>query len=384
MKLRAEWLESPASQTVTGVVENAGYDVFFVGGCVRNALLGRPVNDLDLATNARPEVVMTLAMEAGLKAVPTGIDHGTITVIVDHRPFEITTYRKDIETDGRRAVVAFSDDLRDDALRRDFTMNALYCAPNGEVIDPVGGLPDLKGQKVRFINDPEDRIREDYLRILRFFRFHACYGDPQGGIDADGLAACAALADGIDGLSRERIGPELFKTLCVKNPVPTVAAMAASGVLMRVLPGADHTPLAPLVHLEAELGRAPHAHTRLAGIFTGDVKAYLRFSNDDCREYERIRDGARSDRSAAELGYRFGETIAFESVMLRAALMGHHVDPADIKAAAFGYKQVFPIKAADLMPAYSGKALGDRLDQLESAWIASGFALSKDALLALP
>lgn len=383
-KLTADWLDTDASKTVTGFLADAGYEVYFVGGCVRNALMGKPASDLDLATNARPDTVMELANAAGLKAIPTGIDHGTVTVVVDHKPYEITTFRKDIETDGRHATVAFSDRLEDDAVRRDFTMNALYCRPDGTVIDPVNGLPDLHARHVRFINDPHDRIREDYLRILRFFRFHAWYGDAENGINADGLAACAEHADGLDGLARERVGPEVFKTLFVKNPAPTVASMSASGVLMRVLPGADAAALAVLVHHEETLGRPPHAFSRLATIFTGDVKTTLRFANEDAREYEVIRDHARSDMSGAEMSYRLGKNLAIECLMVRAALMGSPVNEGEVAATETAWMQQFPIQASDLMPAYEGKALGERLKHLESAWIASDFSLTKDALLALP
>ena len=382
-KLNAVWLKSDASRAVSGMLANAGFEVYFVGGCVRNALMRLPVSDLDLASNARPDVVLELAKKAGLKAIPTGIDHGTITVVADHKPFEITTFRKDVDTDGRHATVVFSDSLEEDAVRRDFTMNALYCKPDGTVLDPVNGLPDLEARQVRFINHPEDRIREDYLRILRFFRFHAWYGDASNGIDADGLAACATLADGLDGLARERVGPEIFKTLMVKDPAPTIASMAATGVLMRVLPGADANSLPVLVHHEETLGRPPHAFSRLATIFAGDVKTHLRFANEDAREFETIRDHARSDMGAAEMSYRIGKNLAIECLMVRAALMGQPVLQSDVDKTETAWMQQFPITASDLMPTYQGKALGDRLKTLESAWIASDFTLTKDALLAM-
>jgi poly(A) polymerase len=200
--------DPPATQALCAAVLAGGYRIFFVGGCVRNAVLGEPVGDLDLATDALPEQVIRLAEAAGFKAIPTGIDHGTVTVLADGVPHEITTFRHDVQTDGRHAVVAYSTDLAQDAARRDFTMNALYADPAGEVIDPLGGLPDLLARRLRFVGDPVQRIGEDYLRILRFFRFSATYGDPALGMDVDALAACAELADGIDGLSRERIGAE--------------------------------------------------------------------------------------------------------------------------------------------------------------------------------
>ena len=173
VKITADWLSSDAAQTVCRMLTDAGYQAWFVGGCVRNALIDAPVSDLDLSTNARPDTVVELAKAAGLKAIPTGIDHGTITVVAGGEPFEITTFRKDVATDGRRATVAFADDMESDARRRDFTMNALYADQDGIVADPLNGLPDLQARRVRFIENPDQRIKEDYLRILRFFRFHA-------------------------------------------------------------------------------------------------------------------------------------------------------------------------------------------------------------------
>lgn len=384
MKLQADWLTSDASRAVTDMLTDAGHEVYFVGGCVRNALIDMPVSDLDLSTNARPETVMTLAEKAGLKAIPTGIEHGTITVVSDGRPYEITTFRKDIETDGRHAVVAFSDQLEEDAIRRDFTMNALYAAPDGTVIDPVGGRPDLHARHVRFINDPVARIKEDYLRILRFFRFYAWFGDPAEGLDADGLAACAEHADGVEGLAKERVQTEIVKTLMAPDPAPAMASMATSGVLMRLLPGADVAALAPLVHLEGEMALAPHWRRRLAAINPGDVANLLRLSKADATAFARIRDGALSDMQPAELGYTDGAGWAVDSLLVRAALTQQPLSRADLDAAHSGAAQVFPVKAADLMPAYEGAALGDRLKSLETQWIASGFSLTKGQLLALP
>jgi poly(A) polymerase len=384
MKLSAIWLNSDASKAVTGMLVDAGYEVYFVGGCVRNALVDMPVADLDLATNARPDVVMKLATNAGLKVIATGIDHGTVTVVADHRPFEITTFRNDVETDGRHAVVAFSNTLQEDAVRRDFTMNALYCAPDGTVIDPVGGIPDLHARHVRFINDADLRIREDYLRILRFFRFYAWFGDPDQGIDADGFAACAANLDGLEGLAKERVRTELLKTLLAPNPAPAMASMAMCGALGRLLAGADVLALAPLIHLQEQLGLPAHLHTRLAAINPGDVKSQLRLSKADALEFSRIRDGAFSAIDAAPLGYNLGSELAIEALMLRAALSGGTVTKIDMDAAQFGGAQNYPVTAKDLMPTYAGPALGARLKQLETAWIASGFTMAKPDLLALP
>jgi len=231
---------------------------------------------------------MRLAEAAGLKPVPTGIDHGTVTVVSDGKPHEVTTFREDVDTFGRHAEVAFGSDLQADARRRDFTMNALYAQPDGTVIDPLGGMDDLAARRVRFIGDAAARIAEDYLRILRFFRFHAHYGDPASGLDADALAACAANLDGLDGLSRERVGAEMRKLLSAPDPAPAAAAMQAAGVLAIVLPGADTRALAPLVHLEDRTTTPPDAIRRLAALGGADVAERLRLSRAEAKRLARL------------------------------------------------------------------------------------------------
>lgn len=233
----AAWLTDPATRAVmAALAARGGPDAArFVGGCVRNSLLDRPVDDVDIATRLEPREVMEALKTAGLKAVPTGLDHGTVTAVSDHRPFEITTLRRDVTTDGRRATVAFTGDWAEDAGRRDFHINALYADASGQVFDPTGqGLADIAARRVAFVGDPDRRIREDRLRILRFFRFQAWYG--RGVPDPAGLAACVREAEGLSELSAERVSKELLKLLAAPNPVPTVAIMAETGILQRLLP----------------------------------------------------------------------------------------------------------------------------------------------------
>lgn len=233
----APWLKAAATRTVMTALEAAGGpDVArFVGGCVRNTLMGRPVDDVDIATQLEPQAVLSALQAAELKAVPTGLEHGTVTAVADSRPFEITTLRRDVTTDGRRATVAFTTDWAEDAGRRDFHINALYADAGGRVFDPTGqGLADIAAQRVAFVGDAGTRIREDRLRILRFFRFHAWYG--AGAPDAAGLAACREEADGLAELSAERVSKELLKLLAAPDPVPTVDVMARAGILARLLP----------------------------------------------------------------------------------------------------------------------------------------------------
>jgi poly(A) polymerase len=358
----------------------AGHRAYLVGGAVRNAVLGEAIGDLDLATDATPEQMTRLAEAAGLKAIPTGIDHGTMTLVAGGVPFEVTTFRRDVETDGRRATVTFTDDILQDARRRDFTMNALYAGPDGTVIDPLGGLPDTLARHVRFIEDADTRIREDYLRILRFFRFHAQYGAADD-IDPEGLAAIAVHLDGLDGLARERVGAETLKLLAAADPAPTVAAMAHVGVLARILPGATYGALAPLVHFECAANAAPDAVRRLAALGGTDVRDHLRLSNADAGRLALLQEGIGNMCAPARLGYLHGAVAACDILLLRAAVLEQPFDTAALQAAAQGAEQVFPVAAADLMPAYQGAALGARLRSLEARWIESGFALGRDDLL---
>ena len=381
-RIIADWIDNPDTQTVCEMLTDAGYDCYFVGGCVRNALLDVPVNDIDISTNALPKRVIELAMAAGLKSVPTGIDHGTVTVISGHVPFEITTYRSDVKTDGRRAVVSFADNIETDALRRDFTMNALYADARGVVIDPLDGLPDLQARRIRFIEDADRRIKEDYLRILRFFRFHAWYGDVSAGLDADGLAACAANLEGLNQLSKERIGSEIKKLLTAPDPAPSTASMKASGVLNAVLPGADTDFLAVLVHLEDQTNTPPQPIRRLAALGGENVETMLRLSKAETRRLHRLSEQIGSTLGAAELGYRLGPDEARDVILLRATLLETPLDLADFDRVQRGAMAKFPIKAADLMPAYQGVELGAKLAELESNWVASDFTLTKEQLIA--
>lgn len=377
MRLDADWLTAAPARAVMTMLADAGHQALFVGGCVRNALLDAPVSDLDLSTDAHPSAVMALAKRAGLRAIPTGIDHGTVTVIADGTPIEITTFRRDVATDGRRAVVAFADTMAEDAQRRDFTMNALYVDAAGQVHDPVGGLPDLRARRIRFIGDAHDRVREDYLRILRFFRFWAWYGDQ---IDADGLAACAELADGLAQIAKERIGAEMRKLLAAPDPAPAVASMGISGVLHRILPGADPAALVPLIHVEQMAGAAPDAVRRLAALGGEGAADALRLSKAQAAALARAQAAMASDAGPRALGYLFGEAPARDALIMRAA-MGQPWDAAALDVAAQGAGLTLPIRAADLMPAVTGPALGAALKAAEARWIASDFKLTRDDLL---
>jgi poly(A) polymerase len=380
MKISDDWIGHPGTQALCKVLAQAGCQALFVGGCVRNSLLGVPVADIDIATNARPEIVSNLAETAGFRVVPTGIEHGTVTVIAQGLAHEVTTFRRDVETDGRRAVVAFSSDVVEDAARRDFTMNALYARADGSVLDPLGGLPDLIARRVRFVGEPQARIREDYLRILRFFRFYAVYGDPEGGIDAEGLAACAGNADGINGLSRERVGAEIRKLLGARDPAPAIAAMAQTGILAKVLPGSDAKALCILVHLEGD--EPPRWQRRLAILGGADPGGALRLSRTEIGSNAAVRTEIGSMLTSAALGWKLGAEAASDVLLCRAALFETHLPKNWQAEIARGVASTIPVTAADLMPALRGPALGKKLHEIQARWLASDLYLRKSDLLA--
>ena len=379
MKITADWLADPATQAVCAMLTDAGHQALLVGGCVRNGLLLQPVTDIDIATDATPDRVTDLAVAAGLKPIPTGIDHGTVTVVAHGKPHEVTTFRRDVETDGRHATVAFSTDVAEDAARRDFTMNALYAHPDGTVVDPLNGLPDLRAHHIRFVGDPDRRIREDYLRILRFFRFTAWYGDPALGMDAEGLAACAAGVDGLPSLSKERVGAEIRKLLAAADPAPAVASMAATGILTTILPGADPRALAPLIHLE--LDADPDWLRRLAALGGEDPTEHLRLSRAESRDLAALRTAIASTDSPRVLGWRLGAARGADAVLLRASLLEQPIPPTAMPDIAQGATARFPVTAADL-PHLSGPALGAELKRLQTAWLASDLRLTRSQLLA--
>lgn len=381
MKVSGDWLTNAATQAVCRSLTDAGYQALVVGGCVRNALLGVAVSDVDIATDAHPETVSNLAENAGFKAIPTGLDHGTITVVAKGIPHEITTFRHDVETDGRHARVAFSTEISDDARRRDFTMNALYAAPDGTVIDPLGGLADLKARRVRFIEDPHQRLAEDYLRALRFFRFHAWYGDESEGLDADALAAIADSLDGLKGLSKERITSEILKLLSAPNPTPAVAAMEQTGVLGTILGAGSARALGPLVHVQGVLNLEPDALTRLSALGVPEVQNHLRLSKAQVRRVVVLQTEASLMTPVHDLAYHHDADLAMNVACLRAAMLEMPLPDDVAQDAILGARAVFPVTAADLMPGLKGADLGAKLKQLETRWIASRFTLSKEDLL---
>ncbi len=403
----ADWFRSRPLQALFSALNREGGEARVVGGAVRNTLLNAPVSDVDLATTHPPEETARLAKAAGFKPVPTGMEHGTVTVVAMGQPFEVTTLRQDVETDGRRAKVAFGTDWKADAERRDFTINALYVDARGAVIDLVGGLADVESRTLRFIGDAETRIREDYLRILRFFRFFAWYG--AGRPEAEGLRASARLKEGVKQLSAERVWAELKKLLSAPDPSRALLWMRQAGVLDLVLPesgkwGIDA--IHALARTESDLGWPADPLLRLESIVPPDAVRMealgkrLKMSNS---ERARLEAWARADAVRPELSepglkkaiYRGsrqavvdrirlayaaarGEAGARDEAMIRAGALARLLEAAE------GYEPPqFPVTGGDLLALGlpKGPELGEKLRRLEAIWIESGFTLDRERLL---
>jgi tRNA nucleotidyltransferase/poly(A) polymerase len=396
----ADWFLKPETQAVFGCLNREGFDARVVGGAVRNALLDEPVTEVDFATTARPEDILRLSAQAGIKTAPTGIGHGTVTLIVNGVPFEVTTLRRDVATDGRRATVEFGGDWAGDARRRDFTMNALYAGSQGEVYDPLGGIADLRARRVRFVGDADTRIREDYLRILRFFRFSAEYAS--GAFDPEGIAAAIRERLGLQRLSRERIRSELLRILVTRRAADAIEIMDESGLLLLILGGvARRMRFERLCRIEAALGLRPDPIYRLASLSlfieedAGRLSGKLRLSSQETGELLSL--AVAEPRITARLGkneleallYRLGPRLYLGRVLLAWASTDASPDDSAWTFAAnlsrSWQRPKFPIGGADLIAKgwAPGVALGERLKRLEEEWIASGFTLSRDALLDL-
>jgi poly(A) polymerase len=397
--LNAPWLSSGPTSRVLQLLNDGGEEARVVGGAVRNALLGIPIGDIDIATTALPDEVIRRAKAAGIKSVPTGIDHGTVTLVVEAHPFEVTTLRQDTETFGRKAKVAFGRDWVGDAHRRDFTINALSVGADGVVHDHVGGLDDIAARRVRFIGDAGQRIAEDYLRILRFFRIHAAFG--AGEVDRVGYLACIAGRAGLATLSAERLRMEMLKLLVADGATGAVTAMADGGLLLPIFGGVAYTgPFAAMIAAELMLGLKPDPIRRLAALavaVTEDarrVAGRLRLSNAETKALDSMghrwwRLAGADEARARRLLYRLGEDNYRNRLMLAWARAGGDTDTApwrDLATLPQRWRAPkFPLKAADFIArgVAEGPGLGHVLTLAEDAWLAADFPLDDAALGAI-
>jgi poly(A) polymerase len=397
---RAPWLRSGPLAKLLAALDADGEEARVVGGAVRNTLLDLPTGDVDVATTAEPNVVVQRAKEAGFHPVPTGIEHGTVTVVVHDVPFEVTTLRQDIETDGRHAKVRFGRDWKTDAERRDFTINALFASRDGKLFDFVGGLKDIEARRVRFIGDPAQRIAEDYLRVLRFFRFHAGYAE--GLPDPAGLSACIRAKESLGQLSRERVRNELMKLLLAPHTVPTLAVMAEVGILSDVLGGVPHlASLSNIIKAEVHLGFEPDATRRL-----GALAVWVREDADRLRERLRLtNDEHRRLRSMAEHWWRISPVmgpVARRAVLYRIGPEAYRervvlaFSRSEEKVGDVGWQELialpnewtapkFPLAAKDFIErgVEKGPLLGAALAIAETSWIDSGFPEEDHVLQAI-
>lgn len=384
----ALWAERPGLRKLLTALDGDSGTTQLVGGSVRDWLLGLPVSDIDLATRLKPEAVIAALEAAGIRAVPTGLQHGTVTAVAGGVPHEVTTLRRDIATFGRHAEVAFTDDWQEDARRRDFTINALYADPNtGEVLDFFGGIDDLKAHRVRFIGAPLERIAEDHLRILRFFRFSARFA-PE--LNAEGLAACAARANDLMALSRERIRDELLKLLALPSPASTVAAMLAHGILKPVLPeieAARLPALEALIAVEEAARVAPEGLRRLAALLPEDprlaaeIAARLKLSNAGKGRLVHAATRTAVPDDPRALAYSIGAEATLDRLLLTgdprseqwAGPLSHYTRPR------------LPISGKDLiaMGLPPGPAVSRRLAEVEQLWVAAGFPADRNRTMAI-
>jgi poly(A) polymerase len=394
----ASWLKSGPAGRVLALLNGDGEEARVIGGAVRNALLGMPVADIDIATTALPEEVVRRAEGAGIKSVPTGIEHGTVTLVLDRQPFEVTTLREDTETFGRKARVAFGRDWVRDAERRDFTINGLSVDGAGVVHDYVGGLADIAERRVRFIGNPSERIAEDYLRILRFFRIHAAYG--AGEVDRAGYLACIGGRAGIAGLSAERVRMEMLKLMVAPGAAGSISAMAECGLLQQIIGGVAYVgTLSAMIEVERMLGLPAGAMRRLGALavaVTEDarrVAARLRLSNVEAKALDSMghrwwRLGGMDEATAKRRLYRLGADAYRDRLMLAWARAGGRD--------AAGWRQMadlpqrwsapkFPLRAADFISRgiAEGPALGHVLTIAEDSWLAAGFPLEAAAVAAI-
>jgi len=402
------WFKDPALQRILTLLNADGGEARVAGGAVRNALMGLPVADIDVATTLRPEKVVERAVTSGIRAVPTGIEHGTVTLVIDGHGFEVTTLRRDVETDGRRAKVAFGTDWQADAERRDLTINALYADAQGEVIDLVNGLPDIETRTVRFIGEAAERIAEDYLRILRFFRFFAHYGS--GRPDADGLRACARAKDKLSTLSAERVWAETRKLLSAADPSRALLWMRQAGVLSEILPETEKwgiDGIHGLVATEKSLGWAPDPLLRLAAIVPPDAERLdalakrLKMSNAEAARLATWANAPVPPDEVTDVGfdrllYRHGaEGLVLRlRLALASARTAAEGDPAAmrrsarlsvlLKRAESYDRPAFPLSGADIVAAGvpAGKRVGEILKELEDFWVERNFTLDRAALTA--
>ena len=384
-KWNIKWLKSPSVNFIWKILSSTGAEVFFVGGCVRDSFHGHEIKDIDIATDSQPSDVVKIIQSAGLQAIKTGFDHGSVTVFYKKKVFEITSFRSDVVSDGRHAKVKFSSNILDDAKRRDFTMNALYMNINGEIIDPISGWEDLSKGRVRFIGNPEKRIHEDYLRILRYFRFLSTYEKNMKSVDYEVLKACSNSLSGLKTLSQNRIWGELQRILLAEDPYPTLKLMQFSGILDEILPDAKIDILKKFLTFEKRLQLNFRSINRLAALNIVNVSSWIKkfpVSKEQNSWLEQILINIQDPLSLRIKGYKYGVNLAITALAIFKSDSVSELSDHELAEINFGSSQQFPIKPKDLLKFFSpSKELGDELRRLKDIWFESNLELGRSDLM---
>ena len=379
------WLRSLSVRFIWKILSSNGAKVYFVGGCVRDTVQGREIKDIDIATDALPSTVLELVQAAGLKVNKLGLKYGSVKVIVEQECFEVTTFRSDLVTDGRHPKVGFSKSILDDARRRDFTMNALYMTIEGDIIDPLSGWEDLINGHVRFIGDPEERIREDYLRILRYFRFISTYVESITSVDYNSVKACTDAVSGLKNLSHNRVWEELRKILLAENPYPVLKLMKSAKILDEILPSANVSCLARFLRIEHNVKLESNEITRLLALNINCERSWIEkfpVKKEQLKWLNKLLVSLKDHSSLKVKGYKYGMHVTLAGLALTKAKSFETFDQNDLDDIKQGAVRKFPVSASDLLDFFPpSKDLGDELKRLRHLWFSSDLELDRNALL---
>ena len=381
MQINSEWIKNKVTQNILKIFEGADHNAYLVGGCIRNSILNIPVTDIDISTDATPQQTVDLFNRENFKVAPTGFSHGTVTVISEGIPYQITTMRSDQNTDGRHADVVFSDDIKKDAERRDFTINALYADSTGKIINPIGGLEDFNPLAIKFIGDPNNRIQEDYLRILRFFRFHAQFSELVTQFDKVALDAIKKNQDGLKKLSKERIWSELKKILSTSNPARSLYKMSQLGILEIILENKNVHNLKRFNLIEKKMGLEPEPIRRLVAITENTDDTFLNLSRKEAKKFSLLKGLLKKKYDPAELVYQFNREIAQSVLAIYTFYKGEKLRLSDIKKIEKACLFPCPITGAQISKYMDGPAVGIKIKEAQRAWIKSNFKSDEAKIL---
>ncbi len=380
------WLKSTSVMFIWKVLSSKGAKVYFVGGCVRDSIQGREIKDIDIATDALPSEVVELAQAVGLKVIKTGFSYGSVSIIIKKDCFEVTTFRSDLVTDGRHAKVGFSSNILDDARRRDFTMNAIYMTIDGQIVDPIFGLDDVLNGRVRFIGNPKKRIHEDYLRVLRYFRFRTIYEEKVDSIDHSMIKTFSDAIHGIKMLSHDRVWGELSRILLADNPYLSLKIMDACGILQEILPLASIEDLHRLLRIEHEFKLEFKEINRLVVLNVICVKSWVKkfpLKKQQKRWLNKLLLICKDPSTLRVKGYKYKTNLVIAAVAVLKANSGAKLHKNEVAEIKDGSTRKFPVGMSDFVGLFlPSRELGDELKRLKDVWFASNLELSRNELIA--